>query len=347
MSENEENEENEEKVETPEEIVKSGKVMPKILHPSRYKTKEDVINDDSLTQNEKDYLLQIVDKKSRKYKWGRISDEEARFIERNLPLSSYKDIAIQLQRRPETIRRWAQKNGISVDKISRKKSVLEDIKRDKFFQQLDSMLTEDEIVLSHSIYLEMCEQFGNDIKYSERQEIIDFCIVTCLLNRELKKEKVLEDKIYKSEKEKVAIKAKKDSIGDDEDDLEEEWLEQIDEVDMLLADLKDERKETKIRQDKLMDRKDKAMKAMDASRTQRSDQLTHSTKNFGALVEYLQKNVDYRRQVGYEMEKMNLGINAEWNRLATLYEYADGSFDYPILSSEVVAKELEQEKNEK
>lgn len=277
------------------------------------------------------------------YKWGRISDEEARFIERNLPLSSYKDVGLQLNRNPETIRKWCQRNGISTDKVSRKKTVIEDIKRDKFFQQLDEMLTEDEIVLSHSIYLEMCEQFGNDIKYSERQEIIDFCIVTCLLNRELRKEKFIDEEMFRLNKEKTNLKKKKDSIGDDEDELEEEWIEQIDEIDMAIADIKEDRKETKIRQDKLMERKDKLLNSMNASRKNRADQLTHASKNFSALTEYLQKNPEYRRQVGLDIEKMRLAVHAEWFRLAQLHEFADGSLDYPILSSETVAKELERD----
>lgn len=277
------------------------------------------------------------------FKWGRISDEEGRFIERTLPLSSYKDVATQLNRKPETVRKWAQRNGVSTDKISRKKTVIEDIKRDKFFQQLDEMLTEDEIVLSHSIYLEMCEQFGNDIKYSERQEIIDFCIVSCLLNRELRKEKFIDEEMYRLNNEKTKLKKKKDSVGDDEDELEDEWESQIDEIDYALADIKEDRKETKIRQDKLMERKDKLLNSMNASRKNRANQLTDAAKNFSALTEYLQKNPEYRRQVGLDVEKMRLAIHAEWFRLSELHKFADGSLDYPILSAETVAKELERE----
>jgi len=277
------------------------------------------------------------------FKWGRISDEEGRFIERTLPLSSYKDVALQLNRKPETVRKWAQRNGISTDKISRKKTVIEDIKRDKFFQQLDEMLTEDEIVLSHSIYLEMCEQFGNDIKYSERQEIIDYCIVTCQLNRELRKEKLIDEEMFKLNKEKTKLKQKKDSKGDDEDDLEDEWAEQIDEIDYAIADMKEERKETKIRQDKLMERKDKLLNSMNASRKNRANQLTDAAKNFSALTEYLQKNPDYRRDVGLQVEKMKLAVHAEWFRLSEIHKFADGSYDYPIFSAETVAKELERD----
>ena len=276
------------------------------------------------------------------FKWGRISDEEGRFIERTLPLSSYKDVALQLNRKPETVRKWAQRNGISTDKISRKKTVIEDIKRDKFFQQLDEMLTEDEIVLSHSIYLEMCQQFGNDIKYSERQEIIDYCIVTCQLNRELRKEKTIDEDMFKLNKEKAKLKQKKDS-KDDEDDLEDEWLEQIDEIDYAIADMKEERKETKIRQDKLMERKDKLLNSMNASRKNRANQLTDAAKNFVALTEYLQKNPEYRRDLGLQIEKMRLAIHAEWFRLSEIHKYADGVYDYPVFSSETVAKELERE----
>lgn len=318
--------------------------VPRPMYPSKYKTKNDVLKDKNLTEAEKNYLVQAVDKKSRKYKWGRISDEEARFIERTLPLSSYKDVAIQLNRRPETIRRWAQQNGISVDKVSRKKTVLEDIKRDELFKQLNNILTEDEIVASHKIYLDICDQFGNDIKYTEKQEIIDFCVVSCLLNRELEKDSKLEILITKAEKQKIELKAQKDAKGDDEDDLEDEWMEQIDEVDIMLADLKEDQKAAKIRQDKLMDRKEKCRSAMDASRSSRKDELSHATKNFGALTEYLQKNPDYRRKVGIELEKMKLGVNAEWFRLSELYKYSDGSYDYPLLSSEVFEKEVDMER---
>lgn len=272
---------------------------------------------------------------------GRITDEEARIIEKELPFSTYEEVAKKLGRNPSTVRKFAQREGITKDKISSQKYIANEIKTDPLFSKMEELLNEDEIVAAHSIYKGFMEQFGGDILYSERQQIVDYAIVDCLLNREIVRQKQIEKEyIVANEKIKVLEVGLKEAKDADDDEAFMNYQDDIAEMGIVLADLKEDRKHAKDSAKSLMDRKEKSLKSMNASREARANELTDATQNFENLVQYLKKNVDKRRELGIELAKMRLAVKEEFLRLSQIHQYADKEFDYPVFNSEVVEREL-------
>ena len=282
--------------------------------------------------------------KNKKYRTGKITDDEARIIEQTLPFSTYSEVARQLNRKPSTVRKFAQRNGITKDKVSQQKHTASEIKKDPMFLALENILSDDELVVAHSIYQNMCQEMGTDIKYSEKNEIIELGVVSCLLNRELRREKEIDDSIEEKTDLKNKLNAAKSSM--DDEDIDDDFFEQLDDVDIALADLHTNQKDVKARQDRLMERKEKLRKSLHVTRASRAKDLAHATENFTNIIQYLKKNPDYRKEMGLMGEKMRLAMDAEWFRLSQAHQYADNEIDYPIYSSEVIDTHLEQQEKE-
>lgn len=271
-------------------------------------------------------------------KKGSLSDQEKRTIEQLIKFDTFVSIGEKLNRNPDTIRKWCQRNGITKDQASVSKQIEEKKKRSPHFEELNNILTDKEMDLAVKIYTELMKQFGGDILASEEIQVIDFCVISALLNRALSREKellkILEHQtalLDELEKNKPGI--------DDEDEDRDNWYDKIDQVSLRIASLSDDLKEAKKNQLSFIDKKEKAQTKMNASRDQRRDELAKMNENWGDHVLYLKSNVAFRTKLGLDLEKNRLGMNEEFIRLSQLHEYADGVMDYPVLNSKVIERE--------
>lgn len=282
------------------------------------------------------------------YRTGALTDEEKSKIEALVRFEGYTDIALKLNRSPSTIRKYCQRNGITKDKVSVQKRVDEKARRSPHFEELSNILTEREMDLAVKIYTELMKQFGGDILPSEEIQVIDFCIVSALLNRALAREKQLVSLI--DDQTKLRAKLEKDRAKiteDDDDEAMDDWYEKVEQVDIRIASLSDELKEVKKNQLSFLERKDRNTRALNMAREQRADEISKMNENWADFILYVKKNPDFRKKVGYDMEKMRIGIKEEFIRLSELHEFADGELDYPILNSEVIEAEMAKKKYEK
>lgn len=302
-----------------------------------------------------------------KYKGGALTDEEKRIIEQMVPSSTYAKIAASLNRKVDSIRKYCQRNGITKDKASIKKSIQFKAKHSHHFIVLKEQLTEEEFNFAIQVYNSMMDQFGNDILYSEEIQLIEYCVVTCLLNRALSKEKSLNTQIEEQKKTRMELQRKKDEVlnsinngakkkkvgGDDEDEDEDEdeedegakydeedyYLDKIEQVDMRISELQSDLRDTKKDQISFIDRKEKITIAIHGSREQRAKDLINTKQNFSDLIISMKKNASFRKAIGLEIEKMRLGIKEEYIRLTSApHTFIDNQEDYPILNTEVIER---------
>ena len=284
------------------------------------------------------------------YKRGSLTDEEKRIIERMAPTSTYAQIARQLNRNPASVRKYCQRNGITDDIPSLRKQVEFKAKNNHHFTVLQTQLSKDEFDFAIQIYKGMMEQFGNDILYSEEVQIIEYCMVTCLLNRALTREKILNELLDEQRRARAEFQKKKDEIvkkvlsdkdfdpDADEDSDEEYYQEKIDLIDIRISEIQVEHRDVKKDQINFFDRKEKITKALNASRDDRAKELTKVNQNLGDLILTLKKNQQFRTQVGLELEKMRIGVKEEYIRLTTEHIFQDGEADHPIYNSEVAMR---------
>ncbi len=295
----------------------------------------------------------IEKKQKSHFQKGGFSDEEKRKMERLVDFNTFAEIARQLNRNPASVRKYLQRNGLAKDLVSAKKSVEDKAKNNHHFATLKEQLTEDEFKFSVQVYKGMMEQFGNDVLYSEEVQIVEYCMVTCLLNRTFVREMQINQMIKEQQALRAQIEKMKDDLiskkGDEEDDddesiydQEDEYVDKMERIDVRIAEMNIEFRDVKKNQINFLDSKEKITKALQASRGQRSNELVRANQNFGDLVIYLKKSEDFRKNVGLEIEKMKLGVREEYIRLSELHLFADNQYDYPIYNSQVVKFERDK-----
>lgn len=271
------------------------------------------------------------------FKKGTLTDDEKRKIEQLIRFENYASIAKKLNRNPVTIRKFCQRKGITKDNTSIERRVDNKIKRSPKFEELNNILSSREMDLAVHTYSEIMKQFGGDVLPTEEEQVIDYCIVSAMLNRALAREKQILKDLEKQNELRVALEKEKGSLEDDDDEGKEDWYEKIESVDLRIAGLADELKEVRKNQLSFFDSKQKATRSMGADRERRAEQISKLNESWSDFVSYFKKNENFRRQCGLELEKMRLGINEEYIRLASVpHEFVDGEMDFPILNSEII-----------
>ena len=293
-----------------------------------------------------------------KYKSGALTDEEKRTIEEMVSTSTYSQIAAHINRKDATVRKYCQRHGVTKDRQSIKKKIQFKAKHSHHFTVLKEQLTDEEFNFAIQVYNSMMEQFGNDILYSEEIQLIEYCVVTCLLNRALSKEKTLNYQIQEQRILRAELQKKKDEVlnsesssgqdGDEDEDDEKEgekydqedyYLDKIEQIDMRISELQSDLRDTKKDQINFIDRKEKITVAIHGSREQRAKELINTKQNFSDLITTMRKNGAFRKAIGLEIEKMRLGIKEEYIRLTSApHVYINNEEDYPILNTEVIER---------
>ena len=287
------------------------------------------------------------------YKKGVFTDDEKRTIEKMAATSTYAAIARHLNRNPASVRKYCQRNAITDDIPSIRRHVEFKARNNHHFNILKDQLTPTEFDFAIQVYKGMLEQFGNDILYSEEVQIVEYCMVTCLLNRAFSREKNLNEMVEEQRGMRLDLQKEKDKLlntkTQDEDEEAEKYdqeqilIDRIEIIDMRLSELQTEHRDVKKDQISFLDRKEKITKALNISREQRAQELTKVNQNFGDLITSLKRNEQFRRQVGLEIERMRIGIREEYIRLSNLHLYADGEYDHPIFNTEVHKRQNEQQ----
>lgn len=291
----------------------------------------------------------MAKKPAQKLKKGSLSDDEKRQIEQLLPFNTYSEIARKLSRSPSTIRKYCQRNALSTDIQSARRLIDIKARNNHHLKVMREQLTPNEYDFAIQTYKNMSEQFGADILYSEEIQVIEYCIITCLLNRALAREMDISNLIREQRETRSGLQKKKDDVSntkpttDDEEaekmDQEEYLMDKIEQIDVRIAELQEEYRAVKKDQLSLFDRKDKATTAIHGSRQQRADEISKVNQNFGDLIMFLKKNQDFRVNCGLEIEKFRLGVKEEYIRLTEPFVYADGEEDYPIFNTEVASRD--------
>lgn len=291
------------------------------------------------------------DKPAKGLKKGSLTDQEKRDIEKYIDIKNYAEIGRILNRGAATIRKYCQRNALTDDIVSKRKYTENRAKHNHHLVQMQAQLSKPEYDFAVQIYKGMMEQFGNDIIYSEEVQIIDYCMITCLLNRVLNREMVIATEIDVQKKYRAEYEKKKDDLSskeiaeDDEDaeaekyDKEDYYTDKIDQINLAIADLQTECAQIKKDQKDFIDKKEKISKSLYVSRDQRAQEISKVNQNFGDLITWMKKNEEFRRSVGLEIEKMRLGIREEYIRLSELHLFADNNEDYPVFNTDVISKE--------
>ena len=258
-------------------------------------------------------------------KKGRFSTGEMSFIEAQAEVLSPEAIAKKLDRDPSSMRDWIEKNIGFSPKQKKEAAVANELKEKPYYKELATQFSSEELELFEFHFKKMWSQFKDDVFHTEEMQIIDTIKLEILMNRILKSQRINQQEVAVAERlareEKSRDKDQRDMdliIG-----LERQVAIMRASQETLSKDYKD-----------LQGRKATMLKDLKGTREQRVKAIEDSKLTFASLVKKIAMNPQYRSDLGIEMEKMRLAVEAEKERLSEYLTYGDGQVDQPFLTPE-------------
>ena len=260
-------------------------------------------------------------------KRGRFSVEEVQFIEQNCEALSPQAIADQLDRDVSSITKHIEENiGFSA-KQKREVEAHQELKRKPYYKELEKQFSEAELEMFQFHFKKMWAQFKDDVFHTEEMQIIDTIKLEILMNRILKAQRDNQNEIVVAER---LVREEKSRDKDQRDmdlviNLERQVAVMRASQETLSKDYKD-----------LQARKATMLKDLKGTREQRVKAIEDSKLTFASLVKKIATDPQYRSDLGIEMEKMRLAMNAEKERLSEYMTFEDGQVDQPFLTPETI-----------
>ena len=260
-------------------------------------------------------------------KKGRFSTEEMSFIEAIAEVLSPESIAKKLDRDPDSIRDWIGKNiGFSA-KQKKEAAVANELKEKPYYKELSNQFSSEELEMFEFHFKKMWSQFKDDVFHTEEMQIIDTIKLEILMNRILKAQRDNQNEIVVAER---LVREEKSRDKDQRDmdlviNLERQVAVMRASQETLSKDYKD-----------LQARKATMLKDLKGTREQRVKAIEDSKLTFASLVKKIATDPQYRSDLGIEMEKMRLAMNAEKERLSEYMTFEDGQVDQPFLTPETI-----------
>ncbi len=264
---------------------------------------------------------------------GRLSTEEQFFIRENVDVLSHSDIARAINRTPRTVMNFISKNklGRTFDKVRGRvkdavtpgemKAVL---RSRTFYTTLRRQLSPQELTFFEECWVDMMEQFANDVLASEEMELKEMILIEIFKNRELDEEKRRRDRRAEVMLEIDNLNKEDDSYKDDVRPLREE---------LIMLNAGSEKHTSRFQS--LCERSEKIRKALYASRQDRVKNVEMSKVDFATWLRELE-NYATQLKMSREMEIVKAAQEKERKRLSRLHKYANQEVNIPILNEDTV-----------
>lgn len=261
------------------------------------------------------------------YKTGRFTLKECDYIKMHCDKLTPQEISTKLNRNPDSIRGYIQRNGLNIRGTEEHKEYAEhSLITGEHWNAIKLRYTDAEQTMFTQHYKELVGQFQNEVPYTELFQIIDYIHIEIEIQRTAVSKKQIVDSITRLQGDLERLRKKSD---DDEKILMCE--------DLILA------KESSINQMNkdlisLLDKKERYAKSMKGTREQRVQRIESAKKTFNAFIADLVANPEKMRSVGITIEKHRLATDVAYEALHDYHTYADGENDPPILNADSVKK---------
>ncbi len=267
-----------------------------------------------------------------KRKNGAISANDRRYILENSNTMSAEQIAENLGKNPKIIEREI-KNYVSLPQAENN-TIRWHLKQSPDWKHLRGQFTPEELVLIENKYVKYIEQMKDDIVATEETQIINMIKIEILMDRNLKGKMKLHENIRQFEAQKEAIM---DRVEGDFALLSDEQNEQITEINGLISSSRNVESARTSEYIELQKEFNTLSTKLKASRDQRVDRVLDARFSFTTYVKDLM-NRDKQEKESRFVELYSKSVDKEEDRLITAHKYADGSYDNPILSVEILEK---------
>ena len=256
---------------------------------------------------------------------GRLSKKEKSSITNLIDSMTVEDIAKKLDRSFDAINDFV-KNELKVG-LSKVEVAAYSLEDRKYWIDLGSQFTNDELQLFKYHWSRIISQFKDDVFPTEELQVVDVIKLEILMNRCLtgNKENIEQINAY-------------DALIRDERALDKDQQDHdnIINLERRVASLRAAQESLNRDYRELQAKKSAMLKEMKGTREQRIKRLEDSKQSFTSWVAAGMQDPDRLKQYGIEMEKMRLAMIKEGERLSKLHQYEDGTVDQPFLTPDTV-----------
>lgn len=257
---------------------------------------------------------------------GRFTTSEIAYIKANIEKQTIDQISARLNRDPISINAWVAKNvGLTVAE-KKEVEVHQELKKRPYYKELTKQFSEIELEMFEFHFKKMWSQFKDDVFHTEEMQIIDTIKLEVLMNRQLRNQHEISNKVVEIEKE--LLEAQKMDDGNRILNLERQ-------ISVLRASEETMRRDFK----ELQSRKSALLKDLKGTRDQRIKAIEDHKQSFPTLITKVMTDPKYRHDMALYVEKMRLATEKERERLSQLITYEDGLPDRPLLNSDSVLKD--------
>lgn len=260
---------------------------------------------------------------------GPLSKKDKLYISDNAGRLTPSEIAKTLNRTTKSVVDFMKKNGYMkfyvVDQTNNSLS------KTPYWRDLVQQFSEEELKLMDYHWGEVTSQFKEDIQHTEKLQILDMLKMEVLSNRSLTEQSNIKSKIEDLKSEILNLKLQGDEQG------------LIEAKEAQIAALYSAYETIGKDYANFLKEKSNIFKALKATREQRYKQIENSKESLLDWVKTMIEDKERRKQIGIYMEKMRIASEVEYERLSEYHTYADGTIEKPILNSNTVMEDEEEE----
>jgi len=265
-------------------------------------------------------------------KRGKLSDGEVQFIEENCGTKTVKEIAKYLDRTPETIKKHIENMSLSYVGMSDKERTETDLRKKLrnrvYWKEVEKQLTENELIYFESIWIDLVQQFREDILPTEELQIKQLITTEILINRSM-----VERKRCMQEIERL------------DDFIQEEYARPLGErnsdrimnLETQLSMARSSQTSYTNEYTKLSNESKALSKDLKATRDQRLKRVEDGKTSWIGLIRMLEDE-SIREREGRDLELMRVASDKSTEQLSEYHTYEDKIVDMPMLTPDTILK---------
>lgn len=280
-------------------------------------------------------------------KTGRFSKDELEFIRKNIKEIGLAATAKALNRDPETVQKYALREGISFGTVSEEKAlqvhIQEELEHSPEIALLKDEFSDRELDYFKFRYAKLMAQFKNDVFASEETQIHQLIKFEILMNRNLRSTKKAVAQMRQLEARIMELHSTKQ----DGEELDLASKNLLNTLENQLLSLRNSQGSKSVEFVRLQEKHAAIMKDLKATREQRMTRIENSKSSIITLLKEFRER-EFQELAGKQMVIMEAALRKETERLGSLHKYEDGNIDRPILSVDTldISKEESEDDEE-
>ena len=270
-------------------------------------------------------------------KRGRYSTEEEQYVTENVHSMTAVAMADKLGRNIESVENFIKKSKLKT--VSTQEEEDENVRligvlhSGPHWKKICLALTDGEKILFEEDWVNVIQQFGEDVWYTEEMYIIDWLLLNIKKYRTLKTEK---DSLQRVEELEKLIEAEYDKDADLRNSMDMVGYQQ--ELGSTRASLSQHTEALK----KILEKIEKISEKLKANREERRDIKANEDTYWGYIT--MLDDEKYRKEESRKAQLMKMAQNKAREELYEYHEYMDGQVDTPLLTPEIALRRSKEEK---